>query len=595
MNLIPIEDAVIDLDEVADKLQLGPQAELLEKIERFNNSWGRRNHKEVITINKKFGFKPGTYDRIKEAHAHHVLRYCSKPSSVYSLKDRIDKYRYVGRNFWDQAISIQRKMLDLKTGAINWQDNTELLTTFWNSFIERIINESGQVISSIPNTIVNVLVDNDDVEDSAKWHNMQIYLDVHVNNINLSVYKMDEVISVLDWGDVHLRWNIPIWKFMNAWCTYNENSGRPYNIVHNPIAKLNPKYSYLEHPYVTQYHRYNHGNEPFRHTDEFRNNTCTGDLQSAINTAAWSVNPHAIAILSRQWLSKYHIPHTNPLNRIEKCYYGFPLDSDIDLLIDHNPTSKRANCNYSKDYFKAIMRCVDHKERLIPDLVWRLEENNACDNCQFKDGYAYLRTNMSMPDDSAYHKQEVMIIDPCNKRIVDYVGPETEEEALLEACRLQLTNARLVHAFADNFREEGYEYNSQDDTACLSISFDIIEDVLGEIYLEHAMLHTANTYHHYDAESLLDVVFNARAWNSLVNELADIMNEYDPPEEGIWEYEQIEDEWYGASLQDIRNEINRIQNPVTEQWNPEAIVEETLTPEERAIRWASSRGSAINI
>ena len=34
MNLIPIEDAVIDLDEVADKLQLGPQAELLEKIER---------------------------------------------------------------------------------------------------------------------------------------------------------------------------------------------------------------------------------------------------------------------------------------------------------------------------------------------------------------------------------------------------------------------------------------------------------------------------------------------------------------------------------------------------------------------------------
>ena len=110
------------------------------------------------------------------------------------------------------------------------------------------------------------------------------------------------------------------------------------------------------------------------------------------------------------------------------------------------------------------------------------------------------------------------------------------------------------------------------------------------------MLHTANTYEHYDAESLLDTVFNARAWNTLITELTDALNEHCPSEEGIYEYEQVEDEWYGSSLQDIRNEINRIQNPVVaEQWNPETIAEETLTPEERAIRWASSRGSAINI
>ena len=30
-------------------------------------------------------------------------------------------------------------------------------------FIERIINESGQVINNIPNTVVDVLVDNDDI------------------------------------------------------------------------------------------------------------------------------------------------------------------------------------------------------------------------------------------------------------------------------------------------------------------------------------------------------------------------------------------------------------------------------------------------
>ena len=54
MNLIPIEDAVINLNDVADKLKLGPQAELLEEIESFNNRYGR--NKEIIAINKKFGF-----------------------------------------------------------------------------------------------------------------------------------------------------------------------------------------------------------------------------------------------------------------------------------------------------------------------------------------------------------------------------------------------------------------------------------------------------------------------------------------------------------------------------------------------------------
>ena len=54
MNLIPIENAVINLNDVADKLKLGPQAELLEEIESFNNRYGR--NKEIIAINKKFGF-----------------------------------------------------------------------------------------------------------------------------------------------------------------------------------------------------------------------------------------------------------------------------------------------------------------------------------------------------------------------------------------------------------------------------------------------------------------------------------------------------------------------------------------------------------
>ena len=589
MNLIPIEDAVINLNDVADKLKLGPQAELLEEIESFNNRYGR--NKEIIAINKKFGFKPGTYDKVKEVHANYILKYSSKPSSMYALKERILNNRWTESRFWDHAIRIQNKMQNLKYRAVDWQDNTELLKTFWDNFIERIINESGQVINNIPNTVVDVLVDNDDIADSDRWLEMKIYLDVHVNNIDLVVYKMDDIISKFKWGDVHLRWTIPIWKFINAWCTYaNDNVGFPPRQVHNPIAKLHPRYSYLEHPYVTG-HRSRYSNE---FDDDFRYNTCTGDVQSAINNAAWAINPHAIAILSRQWLSKYHIPHTNPLNRIDKCHYGFPLNSDPDMLINKTINQAQSDCDWNRHYATSIKRCLDSKDRLKSDLEWRLEYYNACNNCQFKDEYAYLKSNSSIPSDAEYDGQEVVVIDTCSKQIIDYIGPQTEEESILEACRIQLLIRYYMLSFQEAFKEEGYSdilLNNE----FLNISLDIIIEVLGEVYLEYGMINISNSYSHFDLESFLDEVFGTRVWDALIEELTDVMNEYSPPEEGLWEYEHVEDEWHGSTLGEIRNEINRIQNPVIEQWNPETIAEETLTPEERAIRWATSRGSAINI
>ena len=594
MNLIPIEDAVINLNDVADKLKLGPQAELLEEIESFNTRYGTPRWsgatKEIIAINKKFGFKPGTYDRVKEAHGHYILKYSSKASSMYALKERILSNRWSESRFWDHAIRIQHKMQNLKYRAIDWQDNTELLKTFWNNFIERIINESGQVMNSIPNTVVDVLVDNDDITDSSRWLNMKIYLDVYVNNIDLIVYKMDEIVSGFKWGDVHLRWQIPIWKFINAWCTHNNDSIIPRTQVTNPVAKLNPRYSYLEHPYVSSLSIRNIS----QFDDDFRYSTCTGDLQSNINSAAWAIDLEPVAILSRQWLSRYHIPHTNPLNRIDKCHYGLPLNSSPNLLINKTIEIAQSDCTWSRNYARSIKRCLTDKYTLIPELEWRLEYYNACDNCQFKDEYAYLRNNTNIADDSAYPEQEVVVIDACNKQIIDYLGPQTEEAAIIEACRLQLLIKKYVIEFSSIFREEGYG-DIIDNQAFINISLDTVIEILGEIYLEYGMIDISNAYNHFDAESLLNEIFGSRAWEDLIADLTSIMNEYCPPEEGYWSYEQIEDEWDGATLQEIRNEINRVENPVTIQHNLEIIEEETLTPEERAIRWATSRGSAINI
>ena len=102
-----------------------------------------------------------------------------------------------------------------------------------------------------------------------------------------------------------------------------------------------------------------------------------------------------------------------------------------------------------------------------------------------------------------------------------------------------------------------------------------------------------------DHESLMDAVFNARIWHSLMDDLSYILYGDSPTEDDRYE---LDEEWNGATLQSIRQEIHRIQTLQEIQANEyqqhpleEASIADNLTPEERTIRWATRNGSAINI
>ena len=66
-----------DLTTITENVQIGPQAEVLELIEDFNNNYIQsENHtyrhynlqapSKILGITKKFYWKPGAYDTIKD-------------------------------------------------------------------------------------------------------------------------------------------------------------------------------------------------------------------------------------------------------------------------------------------------------------------------------------------------------------------------------------------------------------------------------------------------------------------------------------------------------------------------------------------------
>ena len=76
---VDIESFNYNVSDMVNSIYIGPQGELLEKIDDFNGKFGSN-----IGVTRSFTLKPGGYDSIKEAYNKWVLRYDLKPRGLSS-------------------------------------------------------------------------------------------------------------------------------------------------------------------------------------------------------------------------------------------------------------------------------------------------------------------------------------------------------------------------------------------------------------------------------------------------------------------------------------------------------------------------------
>ena len=64
---LDISDFNHDMSNIVDRIYVGPQGELLEHLERFNQQYNTE-----LEVTKQFTLKPGGYDSIKAAYGRWV-------------------------------------------------------------------------------------------------------------------------------------------------------------------------------------------------------------------------------------------------------------------------------------------------------------------------------------------------------------------------------------------------------------------------------------------------------------------------------------------------------------------------------------------
>ena len=332
---VDIENFNYDVSAMVDSIYIGPQGELLETIESFNHSYGSK-----IGVTKNFTLKPGGYDEIKQAYNRWVLRYDMKPRGIRSVFDRIDQYTWRGGQFKSAILGIENQMKRLKTGGMRWQDNTDQFEVEYNTLKTSIINSIAETREMYPGISIEtkIIPASQGQHQNGRRHygsdrscfpsnvfemdptDFIIMFYIKIKHANMTVHVVDEE------GFGTKQYTLPMDDLYIASGTYllpliSRHWGSRKPITANPGHVLA---YFLEALYVSEMGRSVH---PYisRSTDSYywnfkgpvySQNICTGNMSGDIRKSLLNneIMAHIVNLIT--WVTTYYVPQTYPLNRI---------------------------------------------------------------------------------------------------------------------------------------------------------------------------------------------------------------------------------------------------------------------------------------
>ena len=360
-GLIPIQDWNTNTEEVAQSCLIGPQGELIEMIQQFNNKYKYylNENDPIIGITKKFFWKRGSYDSVKLAYTNGILNFSMKNSGMSKMKSRINNNSWRERNFWQLIERIENKMIEFRRQGMSWMDNTDIVNSYTNVMKERIIRSLAA--NPFPNIELEMYI-NDNPTDPMQH---KIVLLARIKDINIKIKHAGEVIGNVKTDDILLSHEFFLWSHINSHCSAEE----PYTVRatnNNPInslGKLETMYYSLRHPYVSR--RYSHHNNTTAWT-----NICMGDHDAAWRGAISNLNIDVMLHYMNSWANNYEIPSTNPLNKIHDCFFGLPTSVPqkvIELTIggrDGRFEGRTENCQFPVRYFDELYHITSPESSL---------------------------------------------------------------------------------------------------------------------------------------------------------------------------------------------------------------------------------------
>ena len=335
---VNIDQAIdyIDIEDMAQHIYFGPQAEIMEQLNNFN-----QRYNAGLSITKTFRWSPGTYDKVAELMMRKVgLR--RRASGMYNYLSRENFWWESGRrNIQGDLREMDRLIAQLRYERVTWMDDPAVLIERKELFKNYMCEKFDQFLDITSNTD-KIQVLNVELQDNGARSTQSLKLSINLvlSPSEIQVYNVTSdpeptlVQSLPTEMDLLMRIDMYPLQEMVRHTDYNRPS---FNIRTYGRAESYDDRGSLMFPYISSAGR--RWNQP-----DGWGTICYGDDSTDIDAALRRFELPAYSLLLMNWMSRY-TQNTNPYNNIKKVYHGEPkwLTDDYRAIFGTNNWDQ---CNY---------------------------------------------------------------------------------------------------------------------------------------------------------------------------------------------------------------------------------------------------------
>ena len=170
--------------DVANNIAIGPQEDFLIMLKRINEQLFFNNIGN-IGITKKWNWKPGSYDKMKELISKKLDLHKKSNGMDNLLYRTYDRVNYLS-HIKSQALEMERQRYKLKDLGVSPDVDLNVFKEQCNEFVNSMLSQSETITKMFNNKVeLNTFIKIDE-ENNYK---ADLYIDMHLFDLTLNVFQ----------------------------------------------------------------------------------------------------------------------------------------------------------------------------------------------------------------------------------------------------------------------------------------------------------------------------------------------------------------------------------------------------------------------
>lgn len=311
-GLMKCNDKIIDrinVDYIKRNCTFGDIGQLNLAFRDFNMSWNTQ-----LGYTKKFAFKPGTVNVIKDIMTHSLYLQDAQKKAMKTIFNNFTDQRWRMNRLRDDYDRLNQRLINMRNSGFQVNDFEEEIVEIPNKFKEAMENWNIQLAP----LGAQVGIMSKSIERRAPNDNeLMLVFTLEIPDITLQVYSRDgdtsnKMADIPLNGGAVISWSVQLVQAIDNFGIISAErtikSSRNYYGAYIYAKKLNMPEG-ISHPFINE---------------RTRGNCCTGDLSEVLRNHFVNFRFIELVMTTHTWMTNFEHGRTYPLNPLPKSFLGMP-------------------------------------------------------------------------------------------------------------------------------------------------------------------------------------------------------------------------------------------------------------------------------